>query len=104
MFPLFLSYLCIRSFRKLGAFAVGVFFDSSYPSCERFSRSQTTIPHPTLHRALEFRWGLPYLLPTLLSILQEASRVQRVRREQSDLGGVFAAVPLPLSAAPQLCV
>src|SRR5215813_11060714 len=40
------DYLCIRSFRKLGAFAVGVFFDSSYPSRGRLSRPPTPPPLP----------------------------------------------------------
>ena len=40
------------------------------------ARPLTTMPFPTLLEALEFRWGFPYLLPTLLSILQEGSRVR----------------------------
>jgi len=44
--------------------------------CARLSHAQTTTPHPPLPEVLEFRWGLPYLLPTLLTILQEVSRVQ----------------------------
>src|SRR4030095_1539073 len=41
-----IDYLCIRSFRKLRAFAIGVFFDSSYPSRRRLSRLLTTTPFP----------------------------------------------------------
>src|SRR5215471_4309578 len=52
-----IDYLCVRSFRKLGAFAVGVFFDSSYPSCTWFSHAPTTMPLPTPHVALEISLG-----------------------------------------------
>ena len=40
------DYLCIRSFRKLRVFAIGVFFYSSYPSRRRLSRLLTTTPFP----------------------------------------------------------
>src|SRR5207302_7788280 len=52
-----IDYLCIRSFRELRAFAVGVFFDSSYPSCGRLSRPQTTPPFPPLLLHLGYRLG-----------------------------------------------
>ena len=39
--------------------------------CARLSRAPTTTPHPPLPEASEFRWGLPYLLPTLLCILRQ---------------------------------
>src|SRR5436853_7582994 len=91
-----IDYLCIRSFRELRAFAIGVFFYSSYPSCGRLSRPQTTTPFPPLPAALEFRWGLPYLLSTLLSILQEVSRVQHIGLKRGDLGGVFLSAPSTL--------
>src|SRR5262249_36054917 len=49
---------------KLRAFAIGVFFDSSYPSCGRLSRHQTTTPSPPPPEGLgKFRWGFPCLLP-----------------------------------------
>ena len=38
------------------------------------------------------RWALACLLPTLLIILHEVSRVQHVGLKRNDLGGVF---PLP---------
>jgi len=98
--PLFLSYLCIRSLRKLRAFAVGVFFDSSYPSCGRCYRPQTTTPYPPLPGALEFRWGLPCLLSTLLRILQEASRVRYVGLKRNAIGGAFLAAPSALCGFP----
>ena len=49
-----IDYLCIRSFRKLGAFAFGVFFDSSYPSRGRLSRPPTTPPLPPLPQVIGF--------------------------------------------------
>ena len=36
------------------------------------------MPYPTPHKASEFRWGFPYLLPTLLDILHGVSRVRFV--------------------------
>jgi hypothetical protein len=56
------------------------------------------MPSPTPHVALEFRWGLPYLLSTLLSIHHGVSRVLTVRLKRDDLGGVFL-LPLPLFVA-----
>ena len=47
------------------------------------------MPYPTPHEALEFRWGLPYLLSTLLLILHEVSRVRLVGLKRDGLGGVF---------------
>jgi hypothetical protein len=55
------------------------------------------MPFPTPHVALEFRWGLPYLLPTLLNIHHEVSRVRSVGLLRIGLGGVF------LSVLPALC-
>jgi hypothetical protein len=46
-------------------------------------------PIRLLMEALEFRWAFAYLLPTLLIILHEVSRVRRVGLKQNDLGGVF---------------
>src|SRR3954451_10244387 len=59
---LFVSYLCFGSFRKLRAFAVGGFFDSSFPSRGRLSRPQTTMPSPTLLGGIGISLGSP--LPT----------------------------------------
>ena len=71
-------------------------FSSSYPTCGRLSRPQTTTPFPPLPEASEFRWGLPYLLPTLLGILQEASRVRSVGLKRDSLGGMFLLAPTAL--------
>ena len=64
--------------------------------CARLSRTPTTTPHPPLPEALGFRWGLPYLLPTPLRILQEASRVHNGGLQQNAVGGVFLLVPSAL--------
>ena len=61
--PLLLSYLCAGSFRKLRAFAIGVVFYSSYPSCGRRYRPPTTMPYPTLSCGLGISLGSP--LPTV---------------------------------------
>jgi hypothetical protein len=52
-------------------------------------------------RALAFRWGLPYLLPTRLDIPHEVSRVPHGRLRRSAVGGVFLSLPHPRFAAPQ---
>lgn len=70
--------------------------------CGRLSRPQTTPPFPPPLEALEFRWGLPYLLPTLLNILQEASRVRNVGLIRDGLGGVFLAAPSALCGSPAI--
>jgi hypothetical protein len=93
---LFFSYLCAGSLRKLRAFAVGVFFDSSYPSCAWLSHALTTMPFPTPYEASEFRWGFPYLLSTLLSILHRGSRVRRVGLNRNVVGGAFLTAPSTL--------
>ena len=95
---LFLSSLCIGSGRKRRAGAIGVFFDSSAPSCGRRSRPLTPLPLPTPHEAWEFRWARACLLSTLLRILPEDSRVRRLRRTRDEGGGV-CWLPLPLCAA-----
>ena len=60
------------------------------------------MPHPTFPVASGFRWGLPYLLPTLLGILQEASRVHNVGLNQDGVGGMFLGVPSALCGFPVL--
>ena len=53
-------------------------------------------------RALGFRWGLPYLLPTPLSIPGEVSRVHNVGLKQDDLGGVLLTAPSALCGFPDI--
>ena len=47
-----------------------------------------------------FRWALACLLPTLLSIHHEVSRVQCVGLRRNDLGGVFLVAPSTLCGFP----
>src|SRR4029434_36647 len=68
--------------------------------CARLSRAPTTTPHPPLPEASGFRWGLPYLLPTPLHILQEASRVHNEGLQQHAVGGVLLNAPSPLWGSP----
>ena len=92
--------------RSLGTFgpvfpqARGLRHQSS-SCCTWLSHAPTTMPHPTLWRALAFRWGLPCLLPTRLHIPQAVSRVHHVGLNQDGLGGTCAAWPRPLFVAPQ---
>ena len=57
-------------------------------------------PIRLLMKALEFRWGLPCLLSTLLVILHEVSRVRNLGLNQDGLGGVFLKVPSALCGFP----
>ena len=72
----------------------------SSSSCGQLSCPQTTTPHPSLPEASGFRWGLPYLLPTPLHILQEASRVHSGGLQQNAVGGVLLNAPSPLWGSP----
>jgi hypothetical protein len=80
----------MRSFRKLRAFAVGVSFTPRTHRVDGFPVLRLLCPIRLLVRALEFRWALAYLLPTLLIILHKVSRVPIVRLKRNDLGGVFS--------------
>src|SRR5262249_15620357 len=72
----------------------------SSSSCTWLSHAPTTTPHPLLPEASGFRWGLPYLLPTPLHILQEASRVHSGGLKQNAVGGVLLNAPSPLWGSP----
>ena len=85
-----------RSFRRLGAFAMG-----SVPRVDGVTVLRLLCPIRLCLRALAFRWGLPCLLPTRLDIPQEVSRVRPRRLKQNAVGGVFLSLPHPLFAAPQ---
>ena len=60
------------------------------------------MPHPTLPRTLGFRWGLPCLLSTPLSIPEEVSRVRVVGLKRDGLGGVFLPVLPTLCGFPEI--
>jgi hypothetical protein len=66
------------------------------------ARPRTTTPSPPPLAALGFRWGLPCLLSTPLSIQQEASRVRQVGLKCDVLGGVFLYAPTALCGTPAL--
>ena len=61
---------------------------------------RNTTPYPPLPGALGFRWGFPYLLPTPLSIRQEASRVRIVGLRRDNLGGALLDAPSALCGFP----
>src|SRR6266571_5545213 len=58
------------------------------------------MPHPTFPVASGFRWGLPYLLSTLLRIQQEISRVHHEGLKRNAVGGVLLNAPSPLWGSP----
>jgi hypothetical protein len=68
--------------------------------CTWLSHVPTPTPHPPLPEASGVRWGLPYLLPTPLHILQAASRVHNEGRKQNAVGGVLLNAPSPLWGSP----
>jgi hypothetical protein len=84
------------SSHRLGAFAV-----SPNPGVHGFPVRRLLCPIRLSVKALAFRWGLPCLLSTRLTIPHEVSRVQPGRLQQNETGGVFLSLPLPLFAAPQ---
>jgi hypothetical protein len=84
------------SAHRLGAFAV-----SPPPGVPSFPGFRLLCPIRLSGQALACRWGLPCLLPTRLDIPPDVSRVQPGRLKQHEGGGVFLALPHPLSAAPQ---
>jgi hypothetical protein len=68
--------------------------------CRQLSCLPTTMPQPTPHAALEFRWALACLLPTLLRIRHEVSRVPYGGLKQDDVGGAWSTVPSALCGSP----
>jgi hypothetical protein len=85
------------SFQRLGAFAV-----SSQPSVRGFPTLGLLCPIRLFLRALAFRWGRPYLLPTRLPIPQEVSRVPYGGLQQDDVGGALSTVPSALCGSPDV--
>jgi hypothetical protein len=98
-----IDYLCIRSFRKLRAFAVGVFFSSSYPSCGRLSRPRTTTPFPSPLKVIGFSESVhpsPTSHQPWHSLRGFPCSTSRTRTRYCRWR--VSTCPLPLSAAPQL--
>jgi len=84
------------SSHRRGAFAV-----SPYPGVHGFPVRRLLCPIRLFVKALTFRWGLPCLLPTRLTIPHEVPRVPHGRRKENAVGGVFRSLPPPRCAAPQ---
>jgi hypothetical protein len=84
-----------QSFRRLGAFAMG-----AHPRVHGFPVLRLLCPIRLFVRALAFRWGLPSLLPTRLSIPLEVSRVRHIGLKQDGLGGTFLVAPSTLCGSP----
>ena len=84
------------SSHRLGAFAA-----RPSPGVHGFPVLRLLCPIRLFLKALEFRWGLPCLRPTLLDLPQEVSRVRHGRLKQNAGGGVLLSLPHPLFAAPQ---
>ena len=75
---------------------------TAFPSSDYYALSDSS-PFTVLQlRALGFRWGLPYLLPTPLHIPGEVSRVRYVGLKQDGLGGVFLPVLPTLCGSPDV--
>jgi hypothetical protein len=97
------DYLCIRSLRKLRAFAVGCSFSPLYPRVDGFPVLGLLRPFRHFLRSLTFRRAFtPLLLPISLRIPEEASRVQQEGLKQNALGGVLLAAPSALRGSPVL--
>ena len=62
--------------------------------CTRFRTCRLLCPIRLSVRALAFRWGLPYLLPTRLNIPHEVSRVRHGSLKRNEVGGVLLAAPI----------
>ena len=75
---------------------------TALPSSDYYALSDSSPSTVLQFRALGFRWGLPYLLPTPLDIPGEVSRVHDVGLQQDDLGGVFLPVPSTLCGSPDV--
>ena len=85
----FATYLCTPYFQRLGAFAI-----SPHPGVHGFPTCRLLCPIRLSVRALAFRWGLPYLLPTRLNIPHEVSRVRHGSLKRNEVGGVLLAAPI----------
>ena len=97
------DYLCIRSFRKLRAFALGCSFSPLYPRVDGFPVLGLLRPFRHFLRSLTFRRAFaPLLLPISLGIPEEASRVQQIGLQRDVVGGVFLYAPSALCGSPVL--
>ena len=92
---LFATYLCTPYFPRLGTFAF-----SPRPGVRGFPTLRLLCPFRLLMKSLEFRWACAYLLPTLLRILHEVSRVHTVRLKRDDIRWRVPGALFPRFAAP----
>ena len=81
----------VRSFRRLGAFA-----SSPYPAVHGFPVLRLLCPIRLPAGPWSFRWGLPYLLSTLLYIPGRLSRVRHGGLKRHTVGGVLLTAPSAL--------
>jgi hypothetical protein len=88
---LFATYLCTPYFLKLGAFAV-----SPRPGVPSFPGFRLLCPIRLPAGPWSLRWGLPYLLSTLLDIPGRLSRVRYGGLKRNAVGGVFLTAPSAL--------
>jgi len=97
------DYLCIRSLRKLRAFALGASFTPLCPRVDGFPVLGLLRPFRHFLRSLAFRRAFaPLLLPISLRIPEEASRVQQEGLKRNALDGVLLAAPSALCGSPVL--
>jgi hypothetical protein len=88
---LFAAYLCTPYFPRLGAFAF-----SPHPDVRGFPTLRLLCPIRLPAGPWSLRWGLPYLLSTLLAIPGRLSRVRHRGLKRNAGGGVFLTAPSAL--------
>jgi hypothetical protein len=88
---LFATYLCTPYFLRLGAFAI-----SPHPGVRGFPTLRLLCPSRLPAGLWSLRWGLPYLLSTLLAIPGRLSRVRHEGLKRNAVGGVFLTAPSAL--------
>ena len=88
---LFATYLCTPYFLRLGAFAL-----SPRPGVRGFPTLRLLCPIRLPAGPWSLRWGLPYLLSTLLSIPYRLSRVRHGGLRRNAVGGVLLTAPSAL--------
>ena len=88
---LFTTYLCTPYFPRLGAFAL-----SAHPRVRGFPTLRLLCSIRLPAGLWSLRWGLPYLLSTLLYIPDRLSRVRHGGLRQNAGGGVLLTAPSAL--------
>lgn len=87
----FAAYLCTPYFPRLGAFAI-----SPRPGVPSFPGLRLLCPIRLPAGPWSLRWGLPYLLSTLLDIPGRLSRVRYGGLKRNTVGGVLLTAPSAL--------